>query len=146
MQGGSLEQYGFLYQKGTFTPLPDAGEFYVPTITGMNKKGIVVGTMNSFNLYGFAYIGGKMRFFQYPGATYTSFNGISDNDVVVGTYSVEKTGKIGIFSYDIDTNAWTDLNFPAQHNAVTPVGITNAGVIAAANSPSGGLLIATPTN
>jgi hypothetical protein len=139
------EEIGFLYGNGKFTPLP-FGEYYNPTIAGMNKEGVVVGTMNGFNEYGFTYIGGKMHLLRYPGAQYTSFNGINDNGLVVGTYSVEKTGKVGIFSYNLDTDVWTDLDFPYPYDAVTPVGITNSGVIAALNSPSGGLLIATPTN
>ena len=76
---GSLSRYGFLLDKGTFTPLPGAAPNSVPSITGMNKNGIVVGTMTTAVQAGFMYVGGNMQFFQYPGATYTTFNGISDS-------------------------------------------------------------------
>jgi len=140
----SLERYGFILRNGTFTPLP-SGEYEAASIMGMNANGVVVGTMNGLNLYGFTYIDGKIKVFQYPGATYTTFNGISDSGIVVGTYYVRKTGKIGIFSYDLETGTWTDLNFPPDYVTVIPVGITNSGVIAALYSSSGGLVIATPT-
>jgi uncharacterized membrane protein len=138
------EQVGFLYSNGNFVSLPFSNEqLYFPKIAGMNSKGVVVGTRDSL---GFTYIDGKIKVFQYPGATYTTFNGISDNGIVVGTYNVRKTGKIGIFSYDLETDTWTDLNFPPDYVTVIPVGITNSGVIAALYSSSGGLVIATPTN
>jgi hypothetical protein len=138
------QQVGFLYSNGNFVSLPYSNEpLYFPKIAGMNRKGVVVGTVDSLN--GFTYIDGKIKVFQYPGATYTTFNGISDNGIVVGTYDVRKTGKFGIFSYDLETGTWTDLNFPPQYVTVIPVGITNSGVIAALYSSSGGLVIATPT-
>ena len=157
---GSSAEYGFLYENGAFTPLPDAGEYNAPTITGVNKRGIVVGTMNSFNQSGFAYIDGQMHFFHYPGATTTTFNGINDNDTVVGTFvasnAFNRSDPIGtahpaglvfnLFTYDLDTDVWTDLNFPGPFSTVIPVGIASSGVIAAQYSPTGGLVIATPTN
>jgi hypothetical protein len=145
-QAGGLDRYGFVYEKGKFRSLPNNGGQDAPTIAGISKKGIVVGTMNGVGEAGFTYVGGKMRLFQYPGATYTSFDGISDNDLIVGTYYFQKSGKIGILTYNLDTGVWTDLKFPYPYDAAAPVGITNSGLIAAAYSPSGGLLIATPTN
>jgi probable HAF family extracellular repeat protein len=143
---GSSERYGFLYEKGKFTPLPNTDSFHAPSIYGMNKQGIVAGTMNSFVQTGFVYIAGKMSFFEYPGAKSTTFNGINDNDLIVGTFYIETTGAIGIFTYSLDTAVWTNLNFPTEYNAVLPVGITNSGVIATEYTPAGGLLIATPAN
>ena len=141
------EEVGFLYLNGTFVSLPFSNEqLYYPKIAGVNNKGVVVGTINSLNLYGFTYIDGKIKVFAYPGATYTTFNGINDDGLIVGTYYVRKTGQIGIFSYGLETGTWTDLNFPPEYLAVIPVGITDSGVIAAQYSSSGGLLIATPTN
>ena len=102
--------------------------------------------MNGLNLFGFVYVAGKMQLFQYPGATYTTFNGINGEDLIVGTYYVEESGKNNTFSYNADTGVWTDLNFPFPYDDATPVGITNSGAIAAQYTPSGGLLIATPKN
>jgi len=141
------EEVGFLYSNGNFVSLPFSNEqLYFPKIAGMNDKGVAVGTMNSLNLYGFTYTAGKITVFAYPGATYTTFNGINNDGLVVGTYYVQEAGKIGIFSYGLETDTWTDLYFPPEYLAVIPVGITDSGVIAAQYSSSGGLVIATPAN
>jgi hypothetical protein len=50
----------------------------------MNAKGLVVGTMSQ--QYGFTYTEGRMQLFQYPRASSTTFNGINNNGLVVGTY------------------------------------------------------------
>jgi len=145
LKSGSLERYGFLYQNGKFAPLPDTDSAHIPSIGGMNKQGIVVGTMNSLNLTGFVYLNGKMSYYHFPNAKYTYFNGINDNNLIVGTYSGTPTGGGGPMTYNLDTGVWTDLKFQYPYNGITPVGITNSGVIAAQYTPSGGLVIATPS-
>jgi len=146
---GSPLQYGFLYENGILTPLPYSYYHYAPSITGMNNKGVVVGTMNALTIYGFTFVDGKISLFQYPGATTTTFNGINDDGLVVGTFVRDGAhpGTGNLFTYDLGTGAWTDLDFPGEYGAVVPVGITNSGIIAAQLSPAGaGLLIATPAN
>jgi uncharacterized membrane protein len=140
-------QYGFLYENGTLTPLPYSYYHYAPSITGMNNKGVVVGTMNALTIYGFTFVDGKISLFQYPGATTTTFNGINDDGTIVGTFNRNGAHPAyNLFTYNLDTGGWTDLDFPGECAAVVPVGIANSGVIAAKLSPSGaGLLIATPT-
>jgi hypothetical protein len=142
-------QYGFLYDSGTLTPLPFSYYHYAPSITGMNNKGVVVGTMNSSSLYGFTYTGGKIRLFEYPNSVNTTFNGVNDDGLIVGTFVRDGAhpGTGNLFTYNLGTGVWTDLNFPGEYAAVVPVGIANSGLIAAKLSPSGaGLLIATPAN
>jgi hypothetical protein len=39
---------------------------------------------------------------------------------------------------------WTNLDFPYPYDNMTPVGISNTGVIALQYSASGGMVIATP--
>jgi len=104
---------------------------------------LVVGTLNQ--QYGFTYYDNQLREFQYPAATYTTFNGVNNKGVVVGTYYIRKTGAFGIFTYDTGTGIWTDLPFGEYASAI-PVGITDSGVIAAKIGVDSGLVIATPNN
>lgn len=138
---GDSAQYGFFYENGTFKPLPSSEYHYALQIAGMNSGGVAVGTAFSAHLYGFTYVGGELHLLQYPGATETTFNGISDNGLIVGTIILP--GTAGICTYDLNTGVWTKLNFGPYVSSL-PVGINDAGVIAAELSPSGGLLIATP--
>jgi hypothetical protein len=69
---------------------------------------------------------------------------INDNNVIVGIY-FSNAGPSGLLLYNIATGVWTDLNFPYPYDNMTPIGISNSGVIALEASPSGGLVIATPT-
>jgi probable HAF family extracellular repeat protein len=140
----TFDYVGFLYSDGKFVSLPYSSQhFAYPEIAAMNAKGIVVGTMSQ--QYGFTYTAGSMKLFQYPEAAYTTFNGINNNGLIVGTYVNLSGGKFGVFSYNLETGVWKDLNF-GDYAAAIPVGVTDSGVIAAALGPSGGLLIATPAN
>jgi hypothetical protein len=144
---------GFFYNigKGKFSSLPwiDAtGAFYTFTLAAMNNTGIVVGTDYGYHSglgnIGFIYQKGKMTLLAYPGATYTYFQGVNDNGVVVGAYNVKSTGVSNIFTYDIATNTWTDLNFPYPYNAMHAIGISNSGVIALTGASGAGVVLATP--
>jgi hypothetical protein len=139
---GSVAQYGFFYKNGKFTRLPSPGNSAL-TISAINGKGTLVGTVDGASLYGFIYIDGKVQTFQYPGAKYTTFNGINNKGLIVGTYV--STGKFGVCSYDTETKTWKDLQFGVYASAV-PIGVTDSGVIAARVGVDAGLVIATPTN
>lgn len=41
-----------------------------------------MGTVDGGRSYGFTYTDGKVQIFQYPGATYTTFNGINNNGII----------------------------------------------------------------
>jgi hypothetical protein len=138
---------GFFYSNSTFSALPpeNTGPYTIyRTIYGLNEAGVAVGTQYGFYGSGFIVKDGKITYLQYPGAKYTSFNGINDNGVVVGSYVLEGSQASNMFLYDTKTGTWTDLNFAYPYNDSQPVGINNAGVIAAEYMPSGGLLIITP--
>jgi probable HAF family extracellular repeat protein len=135
---------GFFYHNGKWATLPLSTETGYWSLYGLNDKGVAVGTFYGVSLSGFTYENGTLTYLQYPGAKYTTFNGINDNGIIVGTYVLKVSNASGIFSYNLSTAVWTDLKFPWYYSAVLPVGINNAGVIAAEFTPSGGLFIATP--
>jgi hypothetical protein len=135
---------GFFYSNSTFSSLPGPNSTGSYTVYGLNEAGVAVGTVYGDYLSGFVYSKGKLTYLQYPGAKYTTFNGISDNGVVVGTYVLEGSQAGNMFLYDTKTGTWTNLNFAYPYSDSLPVGINNAGVIAAEYMPSGGLLILTP--
>jgi hypothetical protein len=139
---------GCLYQNGTFTSLPwsdaSGSPSYMYTITALNNTGITVGNYEGAEQLGFVYAKGKMTLLSYPGATYTYFYGINDYGVIVGSYNVKATGVSNLFLYSLATAKWTNLDFPYPYDNMTPVGISNAGVIALQYSASGGMAIATP--
>jgi len=139
---------GFFYRNGTFTSLPwsdaSGSPSYWYQITALNNTGAAVGTYEGVYTLGFVYQKDKMSLLSHPGAKYTYFQGLNDNSVVVGSY-VSTTNQLGIFLYNITTAAWTDLNFPYPYNDMVPVGISNTGVIALQYSPSGGMVLATPS-
>jgi hypothetical protein len=142
--GGLLS--GFFYQNGKFTSLPWNGGGvggYWFTITALNNTGTTVGNFESNYQQGFVYQKGKMTILEFPGATYTYFQGVNDKGVVVGNYNTKSTGVSNIFLYDIQTATWTDLKFPYPYDNMNPVGISNTGVIAL-GGPTGGLILATP--
>jgi hypothetical protein len=147
--GGPL---GFLYQNGTFTALPSStafGDIYGYTITALNNTGITVGYYEgpypgTGGIVGFAYSKGKATLLSYPGATFTYFYGINDYGVIVGAYTDNTTGASNVVLYNLLTGKWTNLDFAYPYDDMTPVGISNAGVIALQYSPSGGMVIATP--
>ncbi|MCU1274264.1 MAG: hypothetical protein JWO48_1695, partial [Bryobacterales bacterium] len=136
---------GFFYQNGKFTSLPwsdaSGSPSYEYTIAALNNAGIVVGTYQRNYVLGFVLAKGKMTLLAHPGATNTNFKGVNDNGVVVGRY--DGPGITGVLLYNIATGTWTDLNFPSPYNGMTPVGISNTGVIALTNW-TGGLVFATP--
>lgn len=138
---------GFFYENGEFKPLPlgpDNGLEGSFTIFGLNDIGVTVGTYNGVHIAGFVIKGGKNRFLTYPGASQTFINGINNNNIIVGTYLIGQTGTFNVFTYDLDNDIWTGLDFPAPYNAIHPFGISDAGVIAAQAGPGLGLVIATP--
>jgi hypothetical protein len=139
---------GFFYQNGTFTSLPwsdaSGSPSYEYTIMALNNTGITVGTFERDYIQGFVYQKGVMTLLAYPGATYTYFNGVNDNGVVVGSYVQQATDNANIILYNIQTATWTDLNFPYHYSLMTPLGITNAGVIALTGASGAGLVLATP--
>jgi hypothetical protein len=139
---------GFFYQNGTFTSLPwsdaSGSPSYAYTIMALNNTGITVGTFGRDYIQGFVYQKGVMTLLAYPGATYTYFNGVNDNGVVVGSYVQQSTGNANIILYNNQTATWTDLNFPYPYSLMTPLGITNAGVIALTGASGAGLVLATP--
>ena len=150
---GDVES-AFFYQNGKFTSLPwtETGPpgncCYSFTLAALNNTGIAVGTYNSVQgLFGFVLQNGKITYPRYPAATYTYFQGLNDNGVVVGTFVNQKTGAGGIFTYNIGTATWTELNFPSPYNGLVPLGISNSGVVALISGGIGynGLVIATPT-
>jgi hypothetical protein len=143
---------GFFYQNGNLISLPynvsngSNGPSYTIMISGLNGRGVTVGTYQGDGLYGFVYQNGKMAFHSYPSAKSTNFMAVNDNNVAVGTYWIYATGETGFVTYDIDTSTWTKLNFPAEYVSSQPVGISNTGVIVLQYSPSGGMVIATPAS
>jgi uncharacterized membrane protein len=141
----TFDYVGFFYSDGKFVSLPYSNQqLAYPEINAMNGKGLVVGTMSQ--QYGFTYGAGTMQLFQYPQASYTTFNGVNNNGLIVGTYVNLTLGSFGVFSYNLGTGVWKDLNFPPEYAAAVPIGVTDSGVIAAQISNGEGLLIATPAN
>jgi hypothetical protein len=145
-------EVGFFYQNGKFTSLPwseaSGSPSYWLTLAALNNTGIAVGTCECPNyLLGFVLQKGKITYHAYPAATYTYLQGLNDNGLVVGTFVNQKTGAGGIFTYNIDTSTWTELNFPSPYNGLVPFGISNTGVVALVSGGIGynGLVIATPT-
>jgi hypothetical protein len=143
---------GFFYQGGKFTSLPwnDGGvSGYWYQIAALNNTGIAVGNYQGKGagggIVGFFYQKGKMTYLEHPGSEFTYFQGLNDNEVIVASYSSDD-GPSGISLYNIQTATWTDLNFPYPYNDMTPVGISNTGVITLQYSPSGGMVIATPSS
>jgi hypothetical protein len=133
---GALES-GFFYQSGKFTSLPSGY-----TIGALNNTGIAVGeTYQGAGIAGFVLAKGKVTLLAYPKAVSTYFYGINDKGIVVG--SADANGGT-VFTYNLTTGAWTDLNFPYPYNIMNPVGITNSGVIALSGVGGGGLVLATP--
>jgi hypothetical protein len=133
---GALES-GFFYQSGKFTSLPSGY-----TIGALNNTGIAVGeTYQGAGIAGFVLAKGKATLLAYPKAVSTYFYGINDKGIVVG--SADANGGT-VFTYNLTTGAWTDLNFPYPYNIMNPVGITNSGVIALSGVGGGGLVLATP--
>ncbi len=139
---------GFLYVNGAFKPLPQGlgdGTGSAYTLYGLNDNNIAVGTFYGEHSLGFVLRDGVITYPEYPGATYTYFYGINNNNLIVGSYDKNSDGTFNVFTYDLNTNVWTDLNFPYPYDVAKPVGINDSGVIAAMYTPSGGLLIATPS-
>lgn len=140
-------EVGFFYRNGKFTSLPlsDSGHpSYWFTLAALNNTGIAVGTVNA---YGFVLKNGKIAYESFPAASFTSFGGLNDNGVVVGSFANDKAGTSGIFTYSIASATWTELNFPYPYNSMVPFGISNTGVVALVSGGIGynGLVIATPT-
>ncbi len=99
----------FLDTGGTFTTLP------VPfaVATGINNSGQVVGYAGD-NLAmsdAFVYANGSTTYFSQPGATSTSFLGISNNDQILGHY-IDSTGHHHYFIYDFNSGLVTPLTIP----------------------------------
>jgi hypothetical protein len=139
---------GFIYQNGKLTSLPwsgNTGPSYWYTIAAMNNAGTVVGTYQGIYVLGFTIVNGKVTLLAYPGASDTNFNGVNDNGIVVGSYYKPATGEINIILYNITSGTWTNLNFPPPYDLLTPVGISNSGVIALTGANNSGLVLATPT-
>jgi hypothetical protein len=150
--GSPIPESGFFYQNGKLTSLPwstaSGSPSYWLTLAALNNTGIAVGTCECPTfLLGFVLQKGKITYVRYPEATFTSFGGLNDNGVVVGTFVNQKTGAGGIFTYNIGTATWTELNFPSPYNGLVPLGISNSGVVALVSGGIGynGLVIATPT-
>jgi hypothetical protein len=138
---------GFLYLNGNFDPLPEGllgGTGSAFTLTGLNDNNIAVGTFYGYAYHGFVLRDGNVSFITYPGASYTTVNGINNHDVLVGTFVRASNNTFNVFTYDLSSKTFTNLNWPDGYNAAIPVGITDSGEIAAMYTASGGLLIATP--
>lgn len=144
-------EVGFFYQNGKFTSLPwsdaGAGKSYWYTIAAMNNTGITVGNYegpysSQTNSVGFVYAKGKMTLLQYPGAQYTFFGGVNDYGIVAGSY-ILPDNHYNIFTYNLATGVWKDLNFPYPYSSMTVFGISNAGLVALTVQLNG-VVIATP--
>ena len=148
---GTLVGFFDNINSGKFSSLPwseATGSIYWYTIAALNNTGIVVGTDNGEytgnGTLGFVYAKKKLTLYRYPGATFTYFQGVNDNGLVVGSYSVRSTGATNIFLFDIATNTWTDLNFPYPYDGMHAIGISNSGVIALTGASGAGVVLATP--
>lgn len=143
-------EVGFFYQNGKFTSLPwsESGGGNAFQLGVLNNTGIAVGTTYyGSQILGFVLEKGKFTYHAYPAATYTYFQGLNDNGLAVGSFVNNTAGASGVFTYNIATATWTELNFPYPYNLMVPLGISNRGVVALINGGIGynGLVIATPT-
>jgi hypothetical protein len=154
---------GFLFSKGTFTPVsappgnappPVVGSFTFPN--GVNKAGDVVGTVltegtpvanNQFD--GFLLRNGQYSTIDFPGARGTEVFGINDSGVAVGTYANPDNSFHG-FIYQ--NGVYTTVDNPNEAEGfglgTDLLGINDAGVLAGGYTDATGNFIAffaTPT-
>jgi uncharacterized membrane protein len=110
--------------QGTYTQIDAPGSLET-WIFGINTAGDMVGQyVDAGNKsHGFLLSGGVYTTIDYPAATSTSANGINDVGQIVG--STVGTG----FRYDVQTQTFTEVRFPADGLFTVPFKINNAGTI-----------------
>ncbi len=124
----------YVYQDGTFTPLPPPPppySSYALAGTGINNAGVVVGAAfppGGTPEQGFIFDGSAYTFFSRPGYVDTEPRGIGPSGLVTGV-SYDSTGQSDGFLYDPSTGAFTDVTPPGSISTVIQ-GINAAGQIA----------------
>jgi hypothetical protein len=110
-----------VFQPFTRTP---GGAFRLPPIpnaqmTDINNAGDVTGfeVVSGSSTRAFVVLGSTVRYFQYPGATFTQALGLNNQHMVVGTYN-DKAGNAHGFTYNLQTKAFKAINVPNSTSTV----------------------------
>lgn len=134
--GAIVNNHGFVYQNGTFTPENVAGTDQTQvvainnTLSGGSYETAGFSVINSTGLnQGFTKVGNTFTNVNGPGSTFTQILGLNDHGQAVGFYTPASGGTLG-FQYTLGGSV-TTLGTPIQWNAssVTAAGINNAGTI-----------------
>src|SRR5438105_11076391 len=112
--------------QGTYTQLDVPGSIQT-YIFGVNGAGDIVGQYEdtSNNFHGFLLSGGVYTTIDYPGTQSTSANGINDVGQIVGSTFPLNVG----FLYDVNSQTFTQIKYPANGSITVAFGINNGGTI-----------------
>jgi hypothetical protein len=133
---GSTAGYYQFGKDNVFQPFTRvaAGAFHLPPIpnaqmTGVNNEGYVTGfqVVSSTVNRAFVVTGNQVRYFQYPGSTFTQALGLNNQGEVVGTYN-DKGGTAHGFTYSIQSRAFHSIDAP-DSTATVINGVNNHGWI-----------------
>ncbi len=134
--GAIVNNNGFTYNNGTFTPQNVSGADQTQVVAINNTKtngtyqtaGFSVINSSGAN-HGFTNVGGTVTPVDGPGSTFTQVLGLNDNKQAVGFYTAG--GNTNGFVYSLTNSTVTTLTVPTAWNttSVTAAGINNSGVI-----------------
>ncbi|MBV9282458.1 MAG: hypothetical protein JOZ41_20460, partial [Chloroflexi bacterium] len=101
-----------------------AGAFDLPPIpnaqmTNINNHDQMTGfqVLSASSNRAFVVLGGQVRYFQYPGSTFTQALGLNNQGEVVGTYN-DRAGTAHGFTYDTRSGAFHEVNVPRSTSTV----------------------------
>jgi hypothetical protein len=135
----STPQGGFIYQSGSYTPLPLGPAGYTLGPEGINDTGTIVGTAvdASGNTQGFILQNRSYSLFSVPGNTgYMEARAVSPTGIVSGIFT-DSVGNQEGYTYDPSTDTFTDINPPGSILTFAQ-GMNRAGQLAGSGLSIGG--------
>ena len=121
---------------GIFQPFTylAGGAFHLPPIpnaqmTDINNAGDSTGfqMLSGSKARAFVVEGSGIRYFQYPGSTFTQALGLNNRGMVVGTYN-DKSGTAHGFTYNVASKTFRAVNVPKSTSTVVN-GLNDNGMI-----------------
>jgi len=135
--GAIINNHGFTYTGGTFTPenVPGTDQTQVVAINNVLSSNVYdtagFSVINATGLnQGFTNVGGAFTNVNGPGSMFTQVLGLNDDNQAVGFY-VAADGNTLPFLYNLGTKSLTTISYPSgwDSTSVTAAGINNDGVI-----------------
>ena len=131
--------YGFLYSKGTFTPISVPGSL-ATFPKGLNSSAIVGSYSTSTALHAFLLQGGVLTSLDFPGAIFSDAHSINESGEVIGIYEDIDFQEHGFLWQGGAFVATFDLqNATMQDDAFTRLSLNDKGQIVGSYSDSKGV-------